>query len=116
MASQHGWFPIILEGDSQVILQMENKLLHGKPVSKVAENWKMNNSFEMLRNILQGHSEVKIHHVRRKENKLVDLVANYGVTQKQELQQQHWEDHIEDDFRRKCQRILEQDLNTPRCR
>lgn len=29
---------LILEGDSQVILQMANKLLNGKHVSKVTEN------------------------------------------------------------------------------
>jgi hypothetical protein len=30
MSSTHGWFPIILEGDSQIILQMAEKLLNGK--------------------------------------------------------------------------------------
>ena len=35
MAAQHGWFHIILEGDSRLILQMATKLLHGKQVSKV---------------------------------------------------------------------------------
>lgn len=37
MGTQHGWMPIILEGDSQVILQMATKLLHGRHVSKVVE-------------------------------------------------------------------------------
>ena len=46
MATQKGWLPIILEGDSQVILQMATKLLHGRPVSKVADNWKMTHSLE----------------------------------------------------------------------
>lgn len=34
----YGWFPIILEGDSQLILEMTTKLLHGKPVNMVANN------------------------------------------------------------------------------
>ena len=96
MATQQGWLPIILEGDSQIILQMATKLLHGKLVSKVANNWKMTHSLEQLRGLLSMHYEVQIHHVRRKEDKLADLMANYGASKKQELQRKIWEDPIED--------------------
>lgn len=41
MAMTHGWFPIITEGDSQIILQTTTKLLHGKPVNRVVDNWCM---------------------------------------------------------------------------
>ena len=82
MAIWHGWLPLILEGDSQVILQMATKLMQGKLVSKPADNWKMTHSLELLRILLQRHFEVQIHHVRRKDNKLVDLVANYRAKQK----------------------------------
>lgn len=115
MAVQNSWIPLILEGDSQVILQMVTKLFHGKPVSKVTENWKMNYSLEVLRIILHRHLEVQIHHVRRKANKFADLVANYGAKQRQELLHQRWDDHMQEDLRRKCQKILEQDLNNLGC-
>ena len=82
MAIQHSWFPIILEGDSCLILQMVTKLLHGKPVSKVEDNWKMAHTLEKVRGLLRMHSEVQIHHVKRKENKLANLLANYRVRQK----------------------------------
>ena len=98
IAIQHGWLPLILEGDSQVILQMSSKLLHDKSISKVADNLKMTHSLELLRTLLQRHSKVQIHHVRRKANKLVDLVANYSPKKKQELQQKHWEEHIDEAF------------------
>ena len=52
MAAQYGWFPIILEGDSQIILQMATTLLHGKMMNKVVDNWKMAHSLELLRNLL----------------------------------------------------------------
>ena len=86
MVAQHGWLPIILEGDSQIVLQMATKLLHGKPMSMVADNWKMAHSLDLLRGFLRAHSEVKIHHVKRKANKLADLLVNYGVYKKQEFQ------------------------------
>ena len=95
MAAQHGWFPIILEGGSQIILQMDTKLLHGKPVSKVVDNWKMAHSLDQLRDLLWAHFEVQIHHVKRKANKLANLVVNYGVSKRQEFQQKRWEDQLE---------------------
>ena len=82
MAAQHGWLPIILEGDSQIILQMATKLLHGKLVNNVADNWKMSHSLDLLRGLLRDHSEVQIHHVKRKANRLADLLANYGVSKR----------------------------------
>ena len=38
MVITNGWLLVIIEGDSQVILQMAMKLLHGKEVHKVADN------------------------------------------------------------------------------
>ena len=58
MAIQQGWLPIVLEGDSHLILQMVTKLLHGKLVSKVADNWKMAHSLEDVRGLLGTHSKV----------------------------------------------------------
>ena len=82
MEAQHGWLPIILEGDSQIILQMDTKFLHGKLMSKVVDNWKMDHSLDLLRGLLLAQSEVQIHHVKRKANRLLDLLENYGVSQR----------------------------------
>ena len=87
MVIQHSWFAIILEGYSYLILQMAAKLLHGKPVNMVVDNWKMVHTLEQVRGLLRMHSEVQIHHVKRKENKLLDVLENYGVRQKREFQQ-----------------------------
>ena len=106
---------IVLEGDSQVILQMALKLLNGKQISKVPDNWKMNFSLEEHQTLLRQHSEVQVHHVRRKANKLEDLVANYGAQQRQELKYQKWMDPMEEDFRKQCSKILEQDQKNPGC-
>ena len=38
MAVNNFWLPVIIEGDSQIILQIASKLLHGKPIDKVADN------------------------------------------------------------------------------
>lgn len=58
MVTTHGWYPVILEGDSKLILQMEEKLLNSKLVHKVAHNWHMAHNLEKLRSKLISHSEV----------------------------------------------------------
>lgn len=87
MTQTHGWYMIILEGDSQVILQMAEKLLKGKQVHKVANNWHMIHNLELLQAKLLNHLDVKIHHVKRKVNSLADLLANHGVKTGQEIKQ-----------------------------
>ena len=61
-----GWLSIILEGDSQIILRMVSKLLHGKPMSKVVDNWKMAHTLEQVQDLLRVHSEAQIYinHIR----------------------------------------------------
>ena len=75
----HGWLPIILEGDSKLILQMVSKIHHGKPAHKVVDNWKMINTLEQISEIIYEHLEVQTHHVRRNVNKLVGILADQGI-------------------------------------
>lgn len=79
LAINKGWLPIVLKGESQLILQMVCKLLHGKPISKVVDNWKMDHTLEHVGDLLRVHSEAQIHHIKRKANKLVDLLENYEI-------------------------------------
>lgn len=46
MAVTNGWFLVIIEGDSQIILQMATKMLHGKSVNRVEDNWKLTYNLE----------------------------------------------------------------------
>lgn len=45
-------------------------------MSKVVDNWKMAHSLDQLRGLQRDHSKVQIHHVKRKANRLADLLAN----------------------------------------
>jgi ribonuclease HI len=85
MVVTNRWFPVIIEGDSQIILQMAMNLLHGKLVNKVADNWRLAYNLEQLRSIPIAQSEVHTQHVKRKANKLADILANHGVDSGQDL-------------------------------
>lgn len=107
MALTHGWFLVILEGDSQIILQMAEKLLNGKPIHKVANNWRMAHNLGQLRAKLIRHSEVQIHHVKCKANKFVDLLANNGVESGQEVTYALWSEMVDAALWEKCRTVLE---------
>ena len=56
----------------------------------MANNWQMIHNLELLKAKLLNHSEVQIHHVKRKANSLVDLLANHGVEAGWEIIQALW--------------------------
>ena len=56
MVVTYGWFHVVVEGDLQIILQMATKLLHGKPVNKVVDNWRMAHNLGKLKFLLHKHS------------------------------------------------------------
>lgn len=58
---------------------MATKLLHGKSVNRVADNWRMVYNLEQLKHLLREHLEAHVHHVKRKANQLADALANHGV-------------------------------------
>lgn len=115
MVITNGWLSVIIEGDSEVILQMATKLLHGKEVHKVADNWRLAHNLEQLRALLITHSEVRIHHVKRKTNQLVDTIANYGVESGHELTQVLWNEAIDKGLRDRCHSVMEQDRKRLGC-
>ena len=41
LAQQHNYFPIEIEGDSQILINAANQLLMGAPASKVADSWRL---------------------------------------------------------------------------
>ena len=113
MIQTHGWRPTILEGDSQVILQMAEKLLKGKQVHKVADNWRLIHNLDLLQTKLLNLSDVKIHHVKRKTNSLADLLANHGVEKGQEIELALWSNKRDEYLWEKCQSIQRRDLRLP---
>ena len=113
MIQTNGWQPTILEGDSQIIIQMAQKILNGKHVHKVANNWRLIHSLHLLRNKLYNQPNFKIHHVRRKANSLADLLANYEVKKGEEIETMLWTDRKDEVLWMKFQAIQKKDLRLP---
>lgn len=82
LAQKNGFFPLIVEGDSQIIIRMLIKMLHGSPAHKVSKSWRMAQRLELIYNWTVQHQAISCKHIRREGNKLADLLANLGVEDK----------------------------------
>ena len=74
-AIKQRWLPLILEGDSLLIINMARRLQVGSIVSKISKNWHLECKLRALNDILDGHPAIIFQHV----NKLTDSIANKGV-------------------------------------
>lgn len=72
-------FPLIIEGDSQIIIKMVSNILQGSPSSKISNSWRMAQRLQHIECWFSSHRAVSLKHIRREGNKVVDLLANMGV-------------------------------------
>jgi hypothetical protein len=75
----HGYHQIVVEGDSQIILNMLTKLLHGSSPENISPIWRLLHTMDSLHNLLQPHQVLIPSHIRREANKVVDKLENIGV-------------------------------------
>jgi len=79
IAHEKEYFPLIIEGDSQILIRMITKLQHGSSIHKVSNSWRMAQRLELTNQWLSQHQEIVFKHTRREGNKLADILANIGV-------------------------------------
>jgi ribonuclease HI len=72
-------FPIIAEGDSQIVINLLYHLLNGENPEKISPIWRLMNGLLIIKSILQPKWVIFPSHVRRSTNKVADLLAKYGV-------------------------------------
>lgn len=91
IAHRKNFFPLIVEGDSQIIIRMATKLQYGSPIHKISSSWRMSQRLEMINHWLSMHQAITFKHIRWEGNKLADLLANLGV----EAKENHFEGAID---------------------
>lgn len=67
---------VMIEADSELIINLVQKIHNGTSPDKVFKHWNLIWVFQRIQSHLQGLCTISFHHVRRKENTLVDLLAN----------------------------------------
>lgn len=46
---QHGFFPLVIKGDSQILINIANQILQGTPAHKVASSWRLSACLELIK-------------------------------------------------------------------
>ena len=82
LAQENQCFPLVVEGDSRVILGMAAKIQAGQPASKVSNTWRLEGRLERLGDMLKALDACTWSHIRRNGNKVADCLANLGVKAK----------------------------------
>ena len=71
--------PLMVEGDSQIIINMARKLQAGSLMSQISKNWRWESRLQVLEHILSGEEALLLMHVKREGNRVADAMANIGV-------------------------------------
>jgi len=87
IAQHQSFFPLIAEGDSQIIINMATKIQQGSAAQKVSRSWRMATRLESLQTWLQNNQATSFKHTRREGNKAADFLANLGANQCKEHQE-----------------------------
>ena len=81
--------PLIVEGDSQILINMATRIQNGSQARKVASSWRLEARLNVIEHELRTHRAISFHHTKREGNKVADLLANIGVENKQILLSGH---------------------------
>jgi len=76
---------IIVEGDSQIIIHLITKIIHGSHPLEVSPSWRLSRLLEEFGSLLQPNITIIPSHVKREVNKVVDSLENEGVASTMEL-------------------------------
>ena len=80
---QHHYHQIIIEGDSQIIIQLISKILHGELPRQISPSWRLSGLLEDLEGLIHPNLILIPVHVKREANKVVDHLANAGIDSKE---------------------------------
>jgi ribonuclease HI len=78
-AKEQGLNLLIAEGDSQIVINLLSHLLNGAEPEKISPSWRLMNGLIRIKSILQPQWVILPSHVRRNENQVADMLANFGV-------------------------------------
>jgi ribonuclease HI len=112
-AIDKGYQRIILEGDSQIIIRLATRILHGCDPDKISPSCRLHGLLANFSHHLQPHLSITTSHVKREANKVVDRLANEAVEKGEE--HLRWDGHGSPapEILTWCQALATSDLHSP---
>ena len=95
MAKENRSTPLIVEGESRKVIQMETKILHGTPSAKVAHSWRMEGRLGRFMEILNLGVAVLFNQIRRLGNKVADMLVNLGMETCRAIKSKDWSEVLD---------------------
>jgi ribonuclease HI/exonuclease III len=104
---------IILEGDSQIIIRLITRILHGCTPEKISPSWRLHGLLADFSQHLQPHLTITTSHVKREANKVADRLANEAVEQGKEHLRWERQSSPDNELLNCCQALANRDLHSP---
>jgi len=81
IAEKEIFFPLEVEGDSQILIAAATRIHSGTSAAKIASSWRLLSRLEQIEEWLRTSRSITFKHIWRSTNKVADRLANQGVNQ-----------------------------------
>jgi ribonuclease HI len=113
LASQLNLQPLIIEGESKVIISLEIKIINGMDPEKVTPSWRLLGRLSFLQAFLHPPLNLITSHIRREAKKVAKKLANEGVIAQVEILILNPQDHPDSPLLKQCQELALQHFLPP---
>lgn len=101
---------VIIESNSELIINSVKRISWGMEPEKVSKHWRLIQVFQRIQLHLRGLLTVSFNHVRRKANKLADLLANQGVNYTTNKVAMGWQGLPQNGLKEQCCYQVDEDM------
>ena len=103
IAFTHALFPLVVEGDSALILNLANKLQNGTSSSKISYCWILAYDLQQFPELLAQLASINFQKVKRQSNSLADKISNWGDRSSMFLQNCTIDEILDSQLRHVCE-------------
>jgi ribonuclease HI len=79
LAIKNDFTKLIVEGDSQIIINLLRRILNGANPDRISPSWRLSHGLQIITDLLQPNLAVIPAHIRRKANQVADELTNMGI-------------------------------------
>jgi ribonuclease HI len=112
-ATNKGYQRILLEGDSQPIIKLATRIIHGCDPEKISPSWRLSGLLVDFSHHLHPHLTITTSHVKREANKVADQLANEAVETGEERLSWDGQSSPTPEILTHCQALARKDLHSP---
>ena len=113
IAENQNFFPLDIEGDSQILIEATIIIQSGTSAAKIASSWRLLGRLEQIEDWLKTPRSINFRHVRRTANKVADRLANQGVNQQIPFYSGPLNSSNDLQLQRYCTLLVQHDLSIP---